>query len=56
MAGLLTTIYAGSGQNCGYSQILARFNARLTFARFALFATLTFKVLFTWGFAETANL
>ena len=44
------------GQNCGYSQILARFNARLVFARFALFAALTFEVLFTWDFAETANL
>ena len=40
MAGLLTTIYARGGQNCGYSQILARFNARLVFARFALFALL----------------
>ena len=40
MASLLTTIYARSGQNCGYSQILARFNARLVFTRFALFALL----------------
>lgn len=54
MASLLTTIYAEVVKTAAIRKFSHA--PMLAFARFALFATLTFEVLFTWGFAETANL
>lgn len=56
MASLLTTIYAEVVKTAAIRKFSHASNERLVFARFALFAALTFGVLFTWDFAETANL